>query len=241
MKNQDVQQKNMRKNILLILFLLTRLNPALTQPKAIYRENFSDNKDNWKLYNDKDFKVQINNGRLSIQKFELNRKRNGCLWYHKEIPGFNANKNFSITFFAKILSLDDEFKSIDLQWGNLTDSDTAAQKKYNLYQVLINPVQISLASFNGQWTYFNSSTEDGGPFYGRCETANDFVPVSPLFKTDRFNKFEIEQRDGLIVLRLNNKTVFQRRMPTLTGSDIGIQQCVKSSWEISKIVIMQSD
>ena len=222
----------MVKSILPLICLFFISINLLAQQKVIYREHFRNNKNNWSLHHDKNFVVQIEKGELFVKKLQLNRESNGCLWYSSEIPGFEADRNFTITFLAKIISLEDELKAVDFQWGELTDSDTVAHKKFSLYQMIIKPTDISLAKFNRSegWTYYDRYAN--GHVGGGAE-------IGLLFKKNRYNKYEIQQKDGRLYFRFNDKLVYEREVTPIRGSEIGIQQCLKSAWKISKIVVRQ--
>src|ERR1035437_3030412 len=206
----------------LLLFLITASVSVCGQQKIIFKENFNNNRKKWKLYNDSDFVVKIDKGKLHIQKIEINRQRNSCLWYSKKIPKLNTLNDFTIIFSAKILSYGDILDEIDMQWGKLNECDTC-NKIDSLYQVEFGSTRLRFSYFfNRHWTYFQWS----GPY-------------SNLFKSNGFNKYEIAQTGDSVIIKINNSEVYKAKLKRISGHNIGVQECLKNSWEVDKLLIKQ--
>jgi hypothetical protein len=60
-----------------------------------------------------------------------------------------------------------------------------------------------------------------------------------LFVPNRFNKYEIIQEDGFVIFKINDQLFFKQFASPIKGNAIGIQGCIKSVWEIDKIVVRQ--
>jgi hypothetical protein len=230
------------KNYLLLFFcFLLFSQDSVGQYKKIFKETFRNNKNGWKLYNDSDFIVQIRHGKLYIQKLGLNRKRNGCLWYNKSIPHFDTKKNFSIFFYAKVLSYGDIFNAIDLQWGNPLNYENRSDKNSTLYQISISPTDIRLALFesNKGWTYFDRLNTPLSDEWAKDDEEADETDISSLLRKGKFNKYEIDHIDKDIFIKINDKIVYKNTITNISGNSIGIQQCLKSAWKIDKLLIKQ--
>jgi hypothetical protein len=224
----------MKLKVITLVIIISGICNLASGHNLVFKETFSNNRNEWKIYNNKDFKVDIRNGKLYMEKFVKNRISNGCLWYAKRINNFDTSKDFSITFYAKVIDWDDVSNSVDIQWGKIND-DTSKNKISNvsLYQMDISESFIRLSYFNNQegWTYYKWSNELRFP--GK-------QPVSTAFKRNKFNKYEIIQKNNSLTIKVNNKTVYLKTLDFLVkGSCIGFQQCLKSSWEIDKIIIKQ--
>lgn len=198
---------------------------AFGQGKVLFEDDFSNNRKEWRLRNDKDFRVSIKNGVFRLEKHEKNRIRNGCLWYAREIPGFNTLNNFSIILQARFVSGGDIIDNIDLQWGKQRIN---GNNKINpeLYKISVWNVGLAhLDFFNSSWSYF--VRKDIKQYLGA-----DFNPAI-------FNKYEFIQKDGFVLLKINNKEVLRHQTKAIPGNTIGFQQCLKSVWEIDKITVRQ--
>jgi hypothetical protein len=210
---------------LFIICLIGATVNICAQPKTIFKDDFKNNRHHWKLYDDSDFVVNIREGKLHIEKKEINRIRNGCLWYSKKIPKLNTLKDFEIIFFAKISPDGENLYSIDMQWGQLNDCDSC-DRKNNLYQFDFRPERVRLSMFSTslkpRWLYFNWSNSP-----------------SNIFKPNDFNKYEIQQIGDFVLVKINNTIVDRRNIKTISGESIGILNCLKNSWEIDKIIIKQ--
>lgn len=206
--------------------------------KTLFEEDFNNNEKNWELYNDsKEFLVNISDGKLHIEKFSLNRINNGCLWYNKAIKNFDTTKDFSIMFIAKINKCDDVINYIDFQWGDLKD-------QRRLYQIEFGTSgSIRLNYFDENWSYMykkslpiNNTTSSGEFSFQKMSKDNTaYYPI----KINDFNKYEIIQHGDLCTIKINDIKVLSEKIKPTTGHSIGIQQCIRSSWDIDKIVIKQ--
>src|SRR5205085_12651877 len=96
----------------------------------------------------------------------------------------------------------------------------------NLYQLEFFPRgEVRLNYFNSNWNYFVRK--------------NIKELLGAEFSSNRFNKYEIIQKDGFIIFSINNKEVLKQLTKPIEGSSIGFQQCLKSAWEIDEIEIQQ--
>jgi hypothetical protein len=184
--------------------------------------NFLAKNNRWNQ-NNPEFNVAIDSGKLHIEKLKVNKISNGCLWYKKRIDNFNALYGFSITFYAKILSYGDIFNAIDMQWGIMEPGSNS------LYQVDIAPTGIRLAYFeNGTgWNYFDHFQPNEG------------IESSEMLPKSVFNKIEIKQFGDSLLVSINDKLFYKRRIKRIAGNSIGIQQCLKGAWEIDSLVVRQ--
>jgi len=224
----------MKLKVIPFVIIISGICNLASGHNLVFKETFSNNRNEWKIYNNKDFKVDIDKGKLYIEKLVKNRTSNGCLWYAKRIKNFDTSKDFSITFYAKVIDWDDVSNSVDIQWGKIND-DRNKNKISNdsLYQMDISESAIRLSYFTTKnyWTYYDWSYFLHFP--GR-------QPFSTAFKRNKFNKYEIIQKNNILTIKVNNKIVYLKTLDLLVkGSSIGFQQCLKSSWEIDKLIIKQ--
>lgn len=199
-----------------LLLLLQFLSIDTFGQKKLLEDNFKNNKNEWKLRNDSNFLVEINDGVLHIEKREKNFISRGCLWYSRNIPGLNTQKDFSVTFWAKYISGGDIFDMIDFQWGE-SGKSVNGKLSSNLYQLSFHlKGEVKLDYFNRNWTYFVRKKID--PLQDKG------------FDPKRLNKYELEQRDSFVIFRVNDKEVLKQFYQPIAGSSIGIQQCLKAAW-----------
>lgn len=207
-----------------LLILALGATPSFGQ-QTLLDEDFEDNKNDWCLQQDSNFRVAIENGVLHLEKFEKNFTSRGCLWYNKTIPGLNTQKNFTLTVYARFLRGGDVADMLDLQWGGCNQKE-AGRLTASLNQLtFLFKGRVWLEHFDRRWT--NRVDEDVA-----SEKMAGFQP------TQR-NKFEIEQKDSLVIFRVNDKELFRQTYRPVAGNGIGMQQCLKSAWEIDRIVIRQ--
>jgi hypothetical protein len=200
--------------------------PAFSQ-KKVFEDDFKNNKHGWRLQHDSNFLVDINNGVLHIEKFEKNFTSRGCLWYTKAIPGFNTLHDFSITLYARFISGGDIFDMMDFQWGE-GGKTINGKLSANLYQLsFLLKGEVKLDYFHKNWTYFVRK--------------NINALLGSLFDPKRINKYGLVQKDSFLIFSINDKEVLRQYGNPVAGNSIGFQQCLKSAWEIDKIVIRQSE
>lgn len=208
---------------MLCFFILLSL--TATAQNLLFEDDFANNKNGWAVQEDANFRVAIENNVLHLEKFEKNFTSRGCLWYNKTIPRFNTLNNFSIILYAKYLSGGDLAEMIDLQWGECSRTENGRLVSCLNQLTFLFTERVSLERFEQKWT--NRVTE---------YVSSDAIAC---FDPKQLNKYEVEQRDGFVVFRLNDKEVFRQRYTPVAGNSIGFQQCLKSAWEIDKIVIHQ--
>jgi hypothetical protein len=215
---------------LLFCLLLTGLTPAIfCQEKILLEDDFVDNKNKWSFRKNSDFVVDIRKGALYMEKLEKNFIRRGCLWYNKTIPQLNTLKDFSVTIYARFISGGDIFEMIDLQWGMRDQSKRVSGQvvKDNIYQLsLMLKGDVKLDYFNSKWNYFVRKNVQ------TILTANGFKP-------GYLNKYELLQKNGFVIFRVNDKELLKQATAPIPGNSIGFQQCMKSAWEIDKIIVRQ--
>ena len=213
------------------LFLISLFTLTAFSQKKIFEDDFNNNKNGWKLRHDSNFLVDIRNGALHIEKFQKNFVSRGCLWYNKNIPGLNTLNDFSITLYAKFLSGGDLFDWIDFQWGNRLEPKDLSKPKTSsnsLYQLsFIITGEVKLDYFDNNWTYFVRK--------------NIKTLLGEKFDAKKINKYELVQKDSLIIFRVNDKDVLKQFCNPIAGNSIGFQQCLKTAWEIDRIVIRQQE
>lgn len=212
------------KRFFLLIFIFSQCQ-AFSQGRILLKDDFKQNKNEWALKKNSDFLVEIKGGALHLEKFEKNRKRNGCLWYSKTIPQLNTLKNFSIILFAKFVSGGDIKELIDLQWGTRNRSGSG-NITGGLYQLSFHRQgRVDLDYFQTQWSYF---------------VRKDINPtLLKDFDFTNVNKYEIIQNNGFVLLKVNDQEVLKQFTKPIPGNTIGFQQCLKSAWEIDKIIVRQ--
>jgi hypothetical protein len=228
----------------LACLLLCITETAFGQSKIIFKERFSNNKRHWKLQHDSDFVVKIDSGKLYIEKFGVNKIRNGCLWLRKAIPGLNTARDFSITFYARVLFYGEAFRMIDMQWGNLGVSDNyGLSASDSLYQLEITPtgsVRPSYFRRGKGWTTYAWSDK---PTRNDAEEKDIYFAnkqdLSAVIQQNKFNKYEIIQQADTLSVKINKVLVYKRKIKVIGGNSIGIQQCLKTAWQIDKLIIRQ--
>ncbi len=214
----------MFSGILLLILEVT----AFAQENILLKEDFKNNKNKWHVQNDSDFIVYIKHGVLHLEKLYKNFDRRGCLWYYKNVPGFNTLNNFHIIIYAKYIVGGDGFDLFDIIWG---DKGVLIQNRYNanIYQMnfLISRGEVRLNHFNMRWDY--------------PPNLNIKSLLSKEFDAHQINKYEVIQKDGFIYFLINDIELLKQSRKPIAGNNIGFQQCLKSTWEIDKIEIRQKD
>lgn len=198
---------------------------AFCQGKVLLSDNFSNNKNGWRLQSDSVFLVDINNGVLHIEKFKKNFDARGCLWYKREIKGLNTLEDFSITLYAKFLSGGDILDMFDIQWG--VWDKVISSKATSIYQLnFLIKGDIKLDYFNKQWNYSLRAK------------AKEILDRN-LYRPGEYNKYELIQKDGFVIFKVNDKQYFKQFADPIPGNTIGFQGCLKQAWEIDKITVRQ--
>jgi hypothetical protein len=219
----------MTRHLLYPTLLFGFLSSTAFCQKKIFEDDFKDNKNGWKLRRDTNFLVEIKNGALHIEKFQKIFVSRGCLWYNKKIEGLNTLNDFSITLYAKFISGGDIFDWMDFQWGSsLQPKDPLKQKTVtnSLYQLsFIVTGEIKLDYFDNDWSYFVRK--------------NIKAALGENFDPKKINKYEIVQKDSLVSFKVNDKEVLRHFCSPIPGNSIGFQQCLKTAWELDRIVIRQ--
>ena len=215
-----------RQNFTLLLLCFFTL--TATSQKKIFDEDFKNNKNGWRLRNDSNFVVDIRNGMLHIEKLQKNFVSRGCLWYNKQIPGLDTRNDFSLVLYAKFLSGDDG-NQIDFQWGNRLTPVVPGKPKpanNNLYQLNFKITgELRFEYFDNNWTFF---------------VWKEFPELlGEGFDPKAINKYEIIQKDSLVIFKINDKEVWKHAYEPIAGNSIGFQQCLKTAWEIDRIIIRQ--
>jgi hypothetical protein len=231
------------KQIIFLLTLACCINLATAQEAILFQDDFNDNKNNWNLHNDSNFLVKIENGALHLQKYEKNFIKRGCLWLSQEIPGFNTSTDFSITFYAKMIRSDDLFNLIDFQWGFRNFFGTNINGRDSMYQAdFILDGRLHLNYFDKKWNYLYKIVLP--------DTTKKVANTTPIvrnenyalpYRKDAFNKFEIIQKGDTCIIKVNDIEVLNKPIRKIYGNSIGIQQCLKSQWQMDKIIIRQDN
>ncbi len=212
------------RNLLILIFVALN-SSTFCQGKILLSEDFNNNKNGWILKKDSSFYVDINNGVLHVEKLRKNFDDRGCLWYKKEIKDLNTLKDFSITFIAKFLSGGEQSDIIDMQWGNW--GNKIASTETSIYQLnYFLRGDVKLDHFNKGWDY---------SLRGKAKE----IALNNLFKQGEYNKFEIIQKEGFLIFRINDIQYFKQFITPISGNSIGIQGCLKSAWQIDKLIIKQ--
>lgn len=218
----------MKKFLIFFLLAFVIIHPNCFAQKStlLFSDDFENNKNGWYLRNDSSFKVDIQNGKLHIEKYIKNFTDRGCLWMRKEIPGFNTLEDFSITVYARNIYGDDVFNSFDIQWGVL--DKRMSSKITSIYQLnyLYERGDVQLDYFNNGWDY------------SLRKEAKEIAQKN-MYKPGAINKYEIIQQDGFVILKINDQQYFKQYAKPVAGNSIGFQRCLKSAWEIDKIMIHQ--
>ncbi|WP_160069849.1 hypothetical protein [Sphingobacterium bovisgrunnientis] len=129
----------------IFLFIIFSCSPN----KLIFKENFSNNKNQWDILDNKDFKVLVDSGVYQITKKIKNFDSRGCLWLTKEMKKFSSSDNFSISFDIRVLNQKDDAKFFDFMWGNI-NLKSNLKKEIQFYQIQISEDQIKLNQFGYQ-------------------------------------------------------------------------------------------
>ena len=210
---------------LIIFFLCSNLR---AQQNIIFKDNFENYENDWKLIKTNEFIVRQEEGKLFISKANENKINNGCLWYKKTINGFNTEKSFTIEFDAK--SINSEFAKVlfDFTWGRMQEFDGVTKTLIYQLDFGINRVRLGKFQLGKGWKYYSWSDEIPN------------VSISE-FNIERgvFNSFAIIQNENLLTVKINNAVVYQMTIEPQVGSEIGFQQCLKSEWELDNVVIKQ--
>lgn len=211
--------------ILLPILFVFFLGKAIAQEKIIFKENFKNNSNQWRIKDNKDFKVSIINGKLKLEKKFINFTNRGCQWQTQNIKGFNTERDFSISFKANYISGGDHTDMIDFQWGNAITQGKGNSRE--IFQVDFDfKGKIRLAFFNNAWNYMV------------------YKDISHILRNQNFDKtksntYELKQENERLIVKINNVIVLTHKINPIKGSHIGMQQCLKSVWEMDDLVIKQ--
>lgn len=197
-----------------------------TEQKVIFRDNFRNNKHRWQLISDEEFYVEIANKAISFQKKTKNRINNYCLWYEKTIPKFNTARDFIISFEAEIISADDVSNGFDFQWGKKDEMNDSTRIKPVWFQLDFSLDRIRLAKFNNGWEYYNQV------YYKKADSLFQL-------KYGMKYRYEIIQKDKIVSVKINDVIVYSKEIEPIAGQSIGVQQCLKGQWRMSKLRILQ--
>ena len=210
----------------IFILLLVSTTFCYGQEKILLNENFNNNARGWDLLPEsKEFVVKIDKGVLHLEKLHKNFDSRGCLWYKKEIKGFDASKEFSIKVNAKQISGGDIFDVLDIQWGVAASGNI--NKKAMLYQLnIFMDGSVRLDFFHSKWDYFSRIN---------IKAKLDAIGFDPKNN----NKYEIIQKDAFVYLNINATEVYKQYVLPIEGKSIGFQHCLKGAWEIDKIVVSQ--
>ncbi|ADY51988.1 hypothetical protein Pedsa_1423 [Pseudopedobacter saltans DSM 12145] len=213
---------------LLFIIMLFSVSIAFSQDKVLLNENFTDNKNGWRLWpNSKEFHVDIQNGVLHLEKFNKNFDSRGCLWYAKQITDLNTADDFSLALDAKFVSGGDIFDVLDIQWGVISKGNI--QTNSVLYQLnVFLDGSVRLDFFNSKWDNFS-----------RVYIKDKLDQMS--FNPREFNKYELIQSAGFIHLKINNVEVYKQYIVPIEGNVIGFQHCMKGAWEIDHLMVIQNN
>lgn len=221
----------MGRHLLTALAAVFFFTLAATAQKKIFQDDFKDNRNGWRLRHDSNFLVEIRNGALHIEKYQKNFVSRGCLWYNKSIPGLNTLEDFTVTIYAKFISGGDIFDWMDFQWGtrlqpvNRSKQNLAGNSLYQLSFIITGEVKLDY--FDNNWSYFvRKNIKDA---------------LGERFDAHKINKYEISQKDSLVIFKINNKEVLRHFCAPVAGNSIGFQQCLKTAWEIDKIIVYEND
>jgi len=213
------------KYIFITLTCLFTCSAALCQDKVLLSENFNNNKRGWQLRNDSSFSVAISGGNLRLQKYRKNFDDRGCLWYKKEIKGLNTLNDFSITVVAKFIEGGDWGDIFDIQWGSW--DSVISSKVTSIYQLnFFLRGDVKLDYYNKQWNYSLRKMAS------EINNTNQYRP-------GEYNRYDIVQKDGFVMLYINGTQFFKQFVNPIAGNSIGIQGCLKSTWQVDKIIIKQ--
>lgn len=206
-----------------MLFLVTF---SFGQQKILLIENFNDNRNGWDLKpSSKEFVVKIDRGVLHLEKRTKNFDNRGCLWYSKEIDGFDTSKDFSILVVAKQVAGGDFTDVLDIQWGVAAKGNIS--QKAMLYQLNIYmDGAIRLDFFQTKWDNFSMVN---------IKDKLEEISFNPKIS----NKYEVIQTDGFVSLEINGTEVYKQYIFPVEGNSIGFQHCLKGTWEIEDIAVSQ--
>ncbi len=210
----------------LLIYITLHQNCFAQKSTLLFNDDFENNKNGWYLRNDSSFRVDIQNGKLHIEKYIKNFTDRGCLWLRKEIPGLNTLEDFSITIYARNIYGNDVFNSFDIQWG-MWDQQIRS-KVTSIYQLnyLYERGDVQLDYYNSSWDY-------------SLRKAAKEIAEKNVYKPGAINKYEIIQQEGFIILKINDRQYFKQYVKPVAGNSIGFQRCLKSAWEIDKIIVHQ--
>jgi hypothetical protein len=222
----------MKRNYLLLILSFC-FSTVFGQDKTIFSDDFADgNKNNWRLIDNDEFTVKIKKHAISFDKKHKNKEKNGCLWYKKEIPNFQSNNDFKMTFDATIISCGDIFNGFDIEWGTLKDTSSKSRIKTSLYQLDFSLSKVRLAKFDDtsihRWTYYNSSD------YLKKDSTEHF-----RLKLGKKYKYTIEQIGSKLKVSINKIVVYEKDIEPQAGNCIGVQLCLKNNWKMKNLVIKQ--
>lgn len=208
----------------LILGMLFFATLSYGQKKTLLIENFDNNRNGWDLGpTSKEFEVKIEKRVLHLEKFHKNFDNRSCLWYSKQVEGFDASKNFSIVVKAKHITNGDFTDVLDIQWGVVAKNNI--NKNSMLYQLnIFMSGEVRLDFFQKKWDNFN-----------KVNIKKKLVEMN--FNPKANNRYEILQENAFVSLKINEKEVYRQYVFPIEGSSIGFQHCLKGAWEIDQIVV----
>jgi len=222
--------KTQLKWLIFSILLISSGLAATGQKKVIFRDHFRDNRNHWATRQQNEFSVNIKRSAIWLEKKTKNRINNGCLWLTETIPNLKTEQDFSISFKAVLNSWDDVVNHFDIQWGSVK-IDTAHRAQTQFFQLDFSADNVRLARYDGSaknpWTYSPSAPYpiiNGKPFR-----------IHP----GKMHRYTILQNNNILVVKIDNRVVYTLPIASVSGSSIGIQQCLKSNWRMNKLVIRQ--
>lgn len=207
----------------IFLFIIFSCSPN----KLIFKENFSNNKNQWDILDNKDFKVLVDSGVYQITKKIKNFDSRGCLWLTKEMKKFSSSDNFSISFDIRVLNQKDDAKFFDFMWGNINLKSNLKQE-IQYYQIQISEDQIKLNQFG----YQDERKQNGWTSVARG--------IDGLYKNYSLNKWhniQILQLNSELIIYRDQIEIFRSKIKPTEGNMIGIQNCTKSEIQVDNLII----
>lgn len=221
MENQLLKIMNKLRLVFLIFTLIFLLGCSKDEDETsdpyfnhiIFVDNFNNNTNNWD-HTGNLWDIEVSNGVLNIENLQ---EFQGCITHNKQIERFKMEKDFSISYSAKIVNLDNNSRALGFVWGNIN----SLGRKYGF-------------SYNREDEFILSAT---GPV---PYVISRYAEISGLVKDEEFNDVKITQRNGVIVVVFNNVEIFREKFSPFEpnqGNKIGFRTCEMMTIEIDNLLI----
>ncbi|WP_144896674.1 hypothetical protein [Lutibacter sp. Hel_I_33_5] len=188
----------MKKSILILFFLFINIVSAQVNIETIIQEDFKDNSNSWKLFNNKNYSCEIKDNQLY---FNNRSEKNKWAYLNTKI---NLKKDFVIETSLKLVS------GTNNNLLSLIFNKTDDAKNYNDFGI----------SDNGYWKFKqkNNSSIIGDTNWYKIDYIN----------AGEYNTLTIQKINEKVFFLINNTPILVKTNMDLSFNQVGLSVCSKS-------------